>query len=73
MAEAAFTPAMMGAGDAAFYIGVSPSTLRKLHIPRKVLGGRRLYDRRDLDAFRDGLPYEGEGNGRANTCDKAFE
>ncbi len=73
MADAAFTPAMMGECDAAFYIGVSPSTLRGLHIPRKVLGRRRLYDRRDLDTFRDDLPYEGEGNGRANTCDKAFE
>ena len=73
MADATFQPALMGEGNAAFYIGVSPSTLRKLHIRRKVLGSRRLYDRRDLDAFRDGLPYEGEDNGRANTCDKAFE
>ncbi len=72
MAEAAFLPALMGEGDAAFYIGVSAGTLRKLHIPRKVLGSRRLYDRRDLDAFSDGLPYEGEGNGRKNTCDEAF-
>ncbi len=71
MAEAAFTPALMGEGNAAFYIGVSPSTLRGLHIPRKVLGSRRLYDRRDLDAFRDGLPYEDE-NKAVKSCDTAF-
>jgi len=70
MVDAAFTPALMGEGNAAFYIGVSASTLRGLSIPRRVLGRRRLYDRRDLDTFRDGLPYEGEGNGRANTCDE---
>ena len=71
MSDAAFTPAMMGEGDAAFYIGVSPSTLRGLHIPRKVLDSRRLYDRRDLDAFRDGLPYEDE-NKAVKSCDTAF-
>ena len=71
MAEAAFTPALMGEGDAAFYIGVSPSTLRGLSIPRRVLGRRRLYDRRDLDAFRDGLPYEDE-NREEESCDAAF-
>ena len=70
MADTTFQPALMGEGKAAFYIGVSVGTLRKLHIPRKVLRSRRLYDRRDLDAFCDGLPYEGEDNGRANTCDE---
>ena len=71
MGEAAFTPALMGEGDAAFYIGVSPSTLRGLSIPRKALGRRRLYDRRDLDAFRDGLPYEDE-NREEESCAAAF-
>ncbi len=71
MAEAAFTPALMSEGNAAFYIGVSAGTLRKLHIPRKVLRSRRLYDRRDLDAFRDSLPYEDE-NREVQSCDKAF-
>ena len=71
MADATFQPALMRAGDAAFYIGVSPSTLRKLHIPRRVHGGLRLYDRRDLDAFRDGLPYENE-NREVQSCDAAF-
>ncbi len=50
---------------------MSTGTLRKLHIPRKVLGRRRLYDRRDLDAFRDGLPYEDE-NKAVESCDTAF-
>jgi hypothetical protein len=71
MGDATFQPALMGEGDAAFYIGVSAGTLRKLHIPRKVLGSRRLYDRRDLDAFRDGLPYEDE-NREVKSCDSAF-
>ena len=56
MTDTTFLPALMGEGNAAFYIGVSTGTLRKLHIPRKVLGSRRLYDRRDRDEFRDGLP-----------------
>ena len=72
MADAPFTPALMGEGDAAFYIGVSASTLRSLAIPRRVLGKRRLYDRRDLDTFRDALPYEGEDKPEQNTCDAAF-
>lgn len=56
---------------AADYIGVSRSTLRKLGIKRRVLGGKRLYDRIDLDAFADELSYEGE-SGEGNTCDAAF-
>jgi len=71
MGDATFQPALMGEGDAAFYIGVSTGTLRKQHIPRRVLGRRRLYDRRDLDAFRDGLPYEDE-NREEESCDAAF-
>ena len=71
MADAGFTPALMGKGDAAFYLGVSASTLRTLNIPRKALGKRRLYDRRDLDAFRNALPYEDE-NREEESCDKAF-
>jgi len=71
MGDATFQPALMSEGNAAFYIGVSAGTLRKLHIPRKVLGSRRLYDRRDLDAFRDSLPYEDE-NREVQSCDAAF-
>ena len=65
-------PSLLGEHDTAKYLGISPSTLRKLKIPRRVLGARRLYDRRDLDAFVDELPYENEDNGRANTCDAVF-
>lgn len=55
-----FTPLLMPAPQAAHYIGVSESTLRQLPIPRKMAGGKRLYDRRDLDAWADGLPYEAD-------------
>ena len=56
-------PALLSETDAARYLGVSTGTLRKLDLPRKVLGARRLYHRHDLDAFADDLPYEGERNG----------
>lgn len=65
-----FAPLLLPAPAAAFYLGVSPSTLRGLPIPRKELGGKRLYDRRDLDAFADDLRYEGDGG--ANSCDGLF-
>ncbi|MEN9062883.1 helix-turn-helix transcriptional regulator [Ponticoccus litoralis] len=55
-----FPPRLMPAPQAAHYIGVSASTLYGLPIPRKILGGKRLYDRRDLDAYADGLAIEGE-------------
>ena len=49
----------MPAGDAARYLGTSVVTLRKWGIPAKVRpDGRRVYDRRDLDAFAADLPYE---------------
>lgn len=65
----AFVPRLLPAPAAAHYLGVSESTLRGLPIPRKVLGGKRLYDQLDLDTFANGLPVEGEG---ANSCDEAF-
>lgn len=55
-----YQPRLLGAPEAAAYIGVSQSTLRDLGIPRRKLLGRRLYDRIDLDAYASGLPYEGE-------------
>jgi hypothetical protein len=54
-----YAPRLLGEGEAAAYIGVSPSTLRKLPIPRKTSGARKLFDRMDLDAYADSLPYEG--------------
>lgn len=62
-ASIAFPPRLMGEAQAAAYIGLSPSTLRKLPIPRKTEGGRKLFDRLDLDAYADSLPYEGEQDG----------
>ena len=62
---------LMQQKDAARYLGVSPSTLRKLGIPRKILGDLRLYERADLDGFADGLDYEGT-ECRKNTADDAF-
>ena len=53
-------PRLMPAPQAAAYIGVSESTLRKLEIPRKLLGSKRLYDRKELDAYADSLPIEGQ-------------
>lgn len=52
------TPRLLPAAMAAPYIGVSETTLRNLKIPRKKLGGKRLYEIADLDAFVNSLPYE---------------
>jgi hypothetical protein len=57
-----YAPRLLGEAQAAAYIGVSPSTLRKLDIPRKESGARKLFDRIDLDAWADSLPYEGGNN-----------
>ncbi|MCD1616944.1 DNA-binding protein [Salipiger manganoxidans] len=55
-----FAPRLMPAPQAAHYIGVSVTKLRELPIPRKILDGKRLYDRLDLDSYADGLATEGE-------------
>ncbi|MGZ9812312.1 helix-turn-helix domain-containing protein [Pseudoroseicyclus sp. H15] len=67
----AITPRLLPSPLAAAYLGVSESTLRTLSIPRKELGAKRLYERADLDAYADALPYEHGGEG-SNTCDGAF-
>ncbi|WP_211299443.1 helix-turn-helix transcriptional regulator [Pukyongiella litopenaei] len=54
-----FPPRLMPAPAAAHYIGVSESTLRTLNLPRRKLGAKRVYDRADLDAYADALPYDG--------------
>lgn len=66
-----FAPRLMPSPQAAHYVGVSESTLRSAGIPRRQLGGKRVYDRHDLDAFADNLPYERARE--ENTCDSAFE
>ena len=58
--------------EAAAYVGLGITTFRKIDIPRKRHGDCVLYERSDLDAFADALPYEGDGNVRKNTCDVAF-
>lgn len=64
-----FAPRLLPAPKAAHYLGVSESKLRTLPIPRKRMDGKRVYDRFDLDAYSDGLPYEDTGE---NTCDGLF-
>ena len=64
---------MLGESDAAVWLGISATTLRGLGIPRRVLGARRLYDVRDLAAFRDSLPYESGANSEDEAkCNAAF-
>ncbi|MGC9448916.1 helix-turn-helix domain-containing protein [Cereibacter sphaeroides] len=68
-----FAPRLLGAAEAAAYLGVSATTLRGLELPRRVLGGRRLYDRLDLDAFASDLPVEGEAfESEVELCDRHF-
>lgn len=55
-----FAPRLLTAPRAAQYIGVSESKLRTLQIPRKVLDGKRLWDRLELDAYVDNLATEGD-------------
>lgn len=54
------TPRLMTAPIAARYLGISETKLRDLELPRKVLGGKRVFDRLELDAFINGLETEGE-------------
>lgn len=73
------SPRLLGARDAAFYLGVSESTMRSMSkdgaapAPKRI-GRRLVWDREDLDAFAEELPYEGEGNQskEVQECDKAF-
>lgn len=69
--EPHFVPRLMPAPEAAHYLGVSASKLRQLGIPRRVLDGKRLYDRIDLDAYASDLPVEGKE--AVNTCDAVFD
>ncbi|HAR50395.1 MAG: helix-turn-helix domain-containing protein [Rhodobacteraceae bacterium] len=66
-----FTPRLMAARAAAKFLGISESKLRTLAIPRKTFGGNVVWDRADLDAYADSLPYEG-GEGLA-TWDNSGE
>lgn len=66
----AFAPRLLPTPEAAAYLGVSETMLRGLSIPRKLLGGKRLYDRLVLDEFASSLPSEGDEKG--NSCDAVF-
>lgn len=66
-----FVPRLLPSPQAAAYLGVSTTKLRSMPIPRKVLDGKRLYDRLDLDAYADALMNEGETEA-PNSCDKLF-
>ena len=59
---------------AAAYLGMSESKLRTTGIPRKVMNGNRVYERSDLDAFADSLPYEADEAEQqgVSACDAAF-
>lgn len=63
-------PRLLKISQAAVYLGISPSKLITLPIPRRMAGKNRLYDRLDLDEWADNLPYE-QNNG-TNTCDEVF-
>lgn len=68
-----FPPRLMQAKAAAHYLGVSPSKLRTLELPCRIDGGNKLYDRTDLDAYADKLPYdEPEGDDICDEADAAF-
>lgn len=64
-----FPPRLMPSPQAAHYLGMSESMLRTLDLPRREMGAKRVYDKADLDAYADSLPYEA---GRKNTCDALF-
>lgn len=67
-----FPPRLMPAPVAAHYLGVSVSTLRTLAIPRRELGAKRVYDKADLDAYADSLPYNEGGTAEENSCEGLF-
>jgi hypothetical protein len=67
-----FPPRLLKVKAAAHYLGMSPSKLRGLDLPCKRDGGNVLYDRDDLDAYADALPYVGGSAGK-NTCDEVFD
>lgn len=70
--DIAFVPRLLPAPEAAHYLGVSETTLRGLGLPRRELGGKRLYDRIDLDRYASDLPYEGDAAVEGNTCRGKF-
>ena len=73
MPQSILLPGLLTESGAASYLGVSPSKIRELGLPRRMLGRKRLYDRRDLENYIDSLPYEGEDREKdEGQCDVAF-
>lgn len=70
--DLSFSPRLMKAPLAAQYLGISASKLRTLPISAKRDGGNILYDRLDLDAYADSLPYDGAGEEETCSADAAF-
>lgn len=71
-ASITYRPRLLSVSEAAVYLGLSPTTLRGLPIPRRMHNSRRLYDIRDLDAYADDLPYEGSIGNEVSECDQGF-
>ncbi|MBB95640.1 MAG: DNA-binding protein [Rhodobacteraceae bacterium] len=65
-------PRLMQASMAARYLGFSESKFRGLGIPHKRHGGNVLWDRLDLDAYADALPYDAAQEETTCAADKAF-
>ncbi len=66
-----FPPRLLPAPQAAHYLGISETKLGTLLIPRKELDSKRVYDRNDLDAFADDLPYEATKTPEESECEAA--
>ena len=67
-------PRLMRPAVAAAYLGISESLLRTLPLVPRRMGERVVvYDRNDLDAYADALPYgNGSEGGGACDADEAF-
>lgn len=64
---------LLSEANAAAWLGIGTSTLRSLGIQRRKLGSRKLYDIRDLEAYRDALPYEDdEPISEVEECDAVY-
>jgi hypothetical protein len=64
-------PRLMRPAVAAAYLGISESLLRTLPLTPRRMGERVVvYDRHDLDAYADALPYGGTA-GEDQICDDA--
>lgn len=55
-----FPARLMPAPRAAAYLGISETKLLTLKLPRRMLDGKRFYDRLMLDDYADSLTLEGQ-------------